>query len=98
MQMKNKNSAFQRRKYLKILIKYNIRRVRCHGLMNMAPFGLSSGRAHQLFEDIVKTRDELEKKFDCTLREDIKGMSVIYKEAVVAGSTMIRIGRILFSN
>lgn len=67
------------------------------GLMNMAPFGLGSQALSKLFEDIVKLRDELEKRFDCALKEISMGMSGDYKEAVVAGATMIRIGRELFS-
>lgn len=67
------------------------------GLMNMAPFGLETQALSKLFEDIVKLRDELEKRFDCTLKEISMGMSGDYKEAVVAGATMIRIGRELFS-
>lgn len=67
------------------------------GLMNIAPFGLESEALSKLFEDIVKFRDELEKKFDCELKEISMGMSGDYKEAVVAGSTIIRVGRKLFS-
>lgn len=67
------------------------------GLMNMAPFGLNSDELIKLFKDIVNLRDDLEKKFDCKLKEISMGMSGDYKEAVVAGATMIRIGRKLFS-
>lgn len=67
------------------------------GLMNMAPFGLESEALSELFKDIVKTRDELEKKFNCKLKEISMGMSGDYKEAVAAGATMVRIGRRLFS-
>jgi len=67
------------------------------GLMNMAPFGLEEQALSELFGDIVKLRDKLEKEFDCTLKEISMGMSGDYKEAVVAGATMIRIGRKLFS-
>lgn len=67
------------------------------GLMNMAPFGLEERELKELFLDIVKIRDELEKKFDCKLKELSMGMSGDYKEAVVAGATMIRLGRKLFS-
>lgn len=67
------------------------------GLMNMAPFGLEGQALSKLFEDIVDIRDELEKKFDCELKEISMGMSGDYKEAVVAGATMIRVGRVLFS-
>lgn len=67
------------------------------GLMNMAPFGLEEHLLKELFEDIVKFRNKLEKDFDCTLKEISMGMSGDYKEATVAGATMIRIGRRLFS-
>jgi len=67
------------------------------GLMNMAPFGLERQELINLFKDIVNLRDTLEKEFDCTLKEISMGMSGDYKEAVVAGATMIRIGRKLFS-
>lgn len=67
------------------------------GLMNMAPLGLEKEALVGLFKDIVSLRDELEKKFGCELKEISMGMSGDYKEAVVAGSTMIRLGRKLFS-
>jgi len=67
------------------------------GLMNMAPFGLDEQELIKLFGDIRELRDNLEKEFDCTLKEISMGMSGDYKEAVVAGATMIRIGRKLFS-
>jgi len=67
------------------------------GLMNIAPFGLETEELSKLFEDIVKLRDNLEKSFDCELKEISMGMSGDYKEAVAAGATTIRIGRKLFS-
>ncbi|HNW25719.1 MAG TPA: YggS family pyridoxal phosphate-dependent enzyme [Candidatus Gastranaerophilaceae bacterium] len=67
------------------------------GLMNMAPFGATSPELKELFEDVVKTRNELEKKYHCELKEISMGMSGDYKEACEAGATMIRIGRKLFS-
>ncbi len=67
------------------------------GLMNIAPLGLEKETLSKLFEDIVKLRDILEEKFDCDLKEISMGMSGDYKEAVVAGATMIRVGRKLFS-
>lgn len=67
------------------------------GLMNMAPLGLESQALIKLFREIVEIRDTLEKQFDCTLKEISMGMSGDYKEAVVAGATMIRVGRKLFS-
>lgn len=67
------------------------------GLMNIAPLGLEKGTLAKLFKGIVKLRDNLEKEFDCNLKEISMGMSDDYKEAVVAGATFIRIGRKLFS-
>lgn len=67
------------------------------GLMNIAPLGLEERKLRELFFNVVKIRDELEKKYDCKLKEISMGMSEDYKQAVVAGSTMIRIGRKLFS-
>ena len=67
------------------------------GLMNIAPLGLEESELRELFFHIVKIRDRLEKEYDCKLKEISMGMSEDYKQAVVAGSTMIRIGRKLFS-
>jgi PLP dependent protein len=67
------------------------------GLMNMAPLESNKQELNRLFKDIAETRDKLEKQFDCTLKEISMGMSGDYKEASVAGATMIRIGRKLFS-
>ena len=67
------------------------------GLMNMAPLEARNEDLKELFEEVVKIRDELEKRFDCKLKEISMGMSGDYKIATVAGATMIRIGRKLFS-
>ncbi len=67
------------------------------GLMNMAPLNAQESELIRLFRDISSLRDELEKRYDCKLRELSMGMSDDYKEAVEAGSTMIRLGRKLFS-
>lgn len=75
----------------------NLKGLKVVGLMNMAPLGLERQELGHLFRDIVKLRDKLEKEFDCELKEISMGMSGDYKEAVVAGATMIRIGRKLFS-
>lgn len=67
------------------------------GLMNIAPLGLAQEELISLFTNIAKLRDKLEKEFNCKLKEISMGMSNDYKEATVAGSTMLRIGRRLFS-
>lgn len=71
--------------------------VKIVGLMNMAPLRMESQELKTIFKDIVNLRDILEKKFDCKLKEISMGMSGDYKEAVIAGATMVRIGRKLFS-
>lgn len=67
------------------------------GLMNMAPFGVDSAELKLLFEDVARIKTELEERFGFKLPELSMGMSGDYKEAAVAGATMIRIGRKLFS-
>ncbi len=71
--------------------------IKVKGLMNMAPLEATSQELQELFKDVVKTRDELEKKYCCELKEISMGMSGDYKEASFAGATMIRVGRKLFS-
>lgn len=75
----------------------NLKGIEIIGLMNMAPFGLEKQALIDLFKDVVKLRDDLEKEFDCKLKEISMGMSGDYKEALVAGATTIRLGRKLFS-
>lgn len=66
------------------------------GIMNMAPLGASEDELDRLFEDVLNIKKELERKFDCELKELSMGMSQDYKIAVRHGSTMLRIGRKLF--
>ena len=67
------------------------------GLMNMAPFGASDEVLDDLFKDMRVYRDELEREFNIRLPELSMGMSDDYEFAVKNGSTMIRIGRKLFT-
>lgn len=76
---------------------YSLKGLEVVGLMNMAPLGLEKTKLKELFEDVTKIRDELEKRFNCKLKELSMGMSDDYKEALEAGATMIRLGRKLFS-
>lgn len=66
------------------------------GIMNMAPLGASEDELDKLFADVYNIRKELEKEFNCELKELSMGMSQDYKVAVRHGSTMLRIGRKLF--
>ena len=102
LQVNNANEeqkfGFLKEEILQLFVKLkSLKGIEIVGLMNMAPFGLETGELTNLFEDIVRLRDTLEKEFDCTLKEISMGMSGDYKEAVAAGATMIRIGRKLFS-
>ena len=64
--------------------------------MNMAPFGASEDELKMLFSDIISIKEELEQLYNCNLKEVSMGMSQDYKIAAQAGSTMLRLGRILF--
>lgn len=66
------------------------------GIMNMAPLGASEDELDRLFGDVFNIKKELEKEFNCELKELSMGMSQDYKVAVRHGSTMLRIGRKLF--
>ena len=66
------------------------------GIMNMAPLGASGDELNRLFADVYNIKKELEKEFNCELKELSMGMSQDYKVAVKHGSTMLRIGRKLF--
>jgi len=67
------------------------------GLMNIAPLYAKGVELRSLFRDIRKFRDELETKFSIELPELSMGMSNDYTLAAEEGSTMIRIGRKLFT-
>lgn len=66
------------------------------GIMNMAPLGASENELNRLFGDAFDIKCELEREFDCELKELSMGMSQDYKIAVKHGATMLRIGRKLF--
>ena len=71
--------------------------IKVTGLMNIAPLKASKKELRKLFKEIVLIRNELEEKFNCELNEISMGMSDDYIEAIKENSTMIRIGRKLFS-
>ena len=66
------------------------------GLMNMTPLGADEEELEDLFQQMADLKNDLEKRFDCKLREMSMGMSQDYKTAVKYGATMLRIGRKLF--
>ena len=71
--------------------------IKISGVMDMAPLGASETELRSLFAEIRQIRDDLENKFNCSLPELSMGMSQDYKIAAQEGSTMLRIGRKLFT-
>ena len=67
------------------------------GLMNMAPLGADEKELRELFHGIRGVKDELERRYGYKLPELSMGMSQDYVIAAQEGSTMLRIGRKLFS-
>ena len=70
--------------------------IKVEGLMNIAPIA-SESELRVLFQGMLDLKRELEKDFACELKELSMGMSSDYKIAIEYGSTMIRIGRKLFT-
>ena len=70
--------------------------IKVEGLMNIAPIA-SESKLRVLFQGMLDLKQELEKDFACELKELSMGMSSDYKIAIEYGSTMIRIGRKLFT-
>jgi len=66
------------------------------GVMNIAPLDADEAELKVLFSEIVKIKEQLEKEFNCNLKEISMGMSRDYKIAALEGSTMLRVGRKLF--
>lgn len=67
------------------------------GVMNMAPFGADENYLRELFSEIRQIKNSLCTKYSCDLKEISMGMSQDYKIAAEEGSTMLRIGRKLFT-
>ncbi len=66
------------------------------GLMSMAEFGADEKRLRETFANIRKLRDRLEQTFSLALPELSMGMSGDYKEAILEGATIVRIGTAIF--
>lgn len=75
----------------------NLPNVKIIGLMNMTPLGSSEKELEILFEELAALKTSLENEFHIALKELSMGMSQDYKIAAQKGSTMLRIGRKLFS-
>lgn len=67
------------------------------GLMTMAPFTEDTNTQRQNFRELRLLKELLQNSFNTQLTELSMGMSNDYKIAIEEGSTMIRIGQMLFS-
>ena len=81
-----------REEFIKEVLKYP--KVHLVGLMMMAY--KDSSNPYNEFIKLKELRDDIEKKFDISLPYLSMGMSDDYMDALKAGSTHIRLGRILF--
>ena len=72
--------------------------IRMRGLMTMAPRG-DSRTAHATFAGLRELKDELNASYDgaLTLTELSCGMSEDFEAALEEGSTLVRLGRVVFS-
>jgi pyridoxal phosphate enzyme (YggS family) len=66
------------------------------GLMTMAPFTTDTALIRSSFRQLVKARDELEKRFPGSAPCLSMGMSSDFEIAIEEGSTLIRIGSAIF--
>ena len=71
--------------------------VNLKGLMTMAPFTDNESTLRQTFSGLRELRDNLSKQFCADYFQTLSmGMSNDYKTAVEEGSTMVRLGTVLF--
>lgn len=75
-----------------------LKSLQIQGLMTILPLGLNETEILNAFSQVAKLKDEINQKSSFHLTELSMGMSEDYHLAVEAGSTMIRLGRILFAN
>jgi pyridoxal phosphate enzyme (YggS family) len=72
--------------------------LRLDGLMTIAPLDDDPGVARRTFENLRAIRDTLSEKLATPLPELSMGMTDDMREAILAGSTMIRIGTAFFGH
>ena len=66
------------------------------GLMTIAPYSDEPEKSRPVFHELKQIKYFLENKFNVKLPELSMGMSNDYKIAIAEGSTIIRLGRIIF--
>ena len=70
--------------------------IQIEGLMNIAPLSQDEDYLRKLFRGMKDLKDNLEKEYKVKLKELSMGMSNDFRIAAEEGSTIIRLGRILF--
>lgn len=70
--------------------------LRLDGLMTIAPLAADLNVARRTFETLRDLRDKFATTFGCPLQELSMGMSGDWPEAILAGSTQVRVGTALF--
>lgn len=68
------------------------------GLMTMAPFEADEKKLNYIFSTLKNERNNLKNKFRIKLPELSMGMSSDFKMAIINGSTIVRIGTMIFGN
>ena len=66
------------------------------GLMTMAEFDATEARLRETFSGVRELRDRMEQKLGLTLPELSMGMSGDFREAILEGATIVRIGTAIF--
>jgi len=72
--------------------------LRVEGLMTIAPLDNDPDTARRAFENLRVCRDSLADRFHIPLAELSMGMSADLRQAIAAGSTLLRIGTALFGS
>ena len=67
------------------------------GLMSMSPLGADENFLFNLFSEVKRVQEDLEKQYGLQMPDTSMGMSQDYLVAVKCGATKLRIGRKLFT-
>ena len=70
--------------------------VNIRGLMTMAPLMDDENKLREYFRETFEIKNEINKKYNLNLDELSMGMSNDYREALMEGATIVRIGSKLF--
>jgi len=72
--------------------------IKVEGLMTITPLTNDVKLWHESFSGLSSLRDQINREFGISLKELSMGMSDDWREAIICGSTMIRLGRAIFGN